>query len=111
MRDFSKVRRIVVKVGTNLLSSSSGVDRDRIRSIVKQVAELKKKGMEIMLVSSGAVGLGAKAIGHLTPVKHIPLKQACASIGQPLLMRVYEEEFASYNLLCSQVLITRSSLN
>ena len=111
MRDFGKVRRIGVKVGTNLLSSQNGVDRDRIRSIVRQVSSLRKAGMEIMLVSSGAVGLGAKAIGHLTPVKHIPLKQACASIGQPMLMRVYEEEFASFGLLCSQVLITRSSLN
>lgn len=111
MRDFGKIRRIVVKVGTNLLSSESGVDRERIRSIVSQIAALRKNGLEVMLVSSGAVGLGAKAIGHLTPVRHIPLKQACASIGQPMLMRVYEEEFASFGLLCSQVLITRSSLN
>ena len=111
MRSFGKIRRVVVKVGTNLLSSNTGVDRERIRSIVSQIARVKKEGYEIMLVSSGAVGLGAKAIGHLTPVRHIPLKQACASIGQPMLMRVYEEEFASFGLLCSQVLITRSSLN
>lgn len=111
MRNFGKIRRIVVKVGTNLLSSSSGVDRDRIKSIVRQISVLRKKGFEVMLVSSGAVGLGAKAIGHLTPVKHIPLKQACASIGQPMLMREYEEEFSSFGILCSQVLITRSSLN
>lgn len=111
MRNFEKIRRIVIKVGTNLLSSQSGIDRDRIRSIVRQIACLRQKGMEVMLVSSGAVGLGAKAIGHFTPVRHIPLKQACASIGQPMLMRVYEEEFAEYNLLCSQILITRSSLN
>lgn len=111
MRDFSRIRRIVVKVGTNLLSSSTGVDRERIIDIVTQIATLKEMGYQILLVSSGAVGLGAKAIGHLTPVKHIPLKQACASIGQPLLMRVYEEEFSKHNLLCSQILISRSSLN
>ena len=64
MRDFGKIRRIIVKVGTNLLSSKNGVDRERIRSIVRQVATLRKDGMEVMLVSSGAVGLGAKAIGQ-----------------------------------------------
>ena len=89
MRDFGGVRRVVVKVGTNLLSSESGVDSGRIRDIVDQIAALRATGRQVILVSSGAVGLGAKAIGHLNPVKHIPLKQACASIGHPLLMRVY----------------------
>ena len=111
MRDFSSVRRVVVKVGTNLLSSSTGIDKERIQIIVDEISELKNKGYQIILVSSGAVGLGAKAIGHLNPVKYIPLKQACASIGQPLLMRAYEEEFSRHGLLCSQILISRSSLN
>ena len=65
MRDFGKIRRIVVKVGTNLLSSKNGVDRERIRSIVRQVATLRKDGMEVMLVSSGAVGLGQKPLDTL----------------------------------------------
>ena len=111
MRDFGGVRRVVVKVGTNLLSSESGVDSGRIRDIVDQIAALRATGRQVILVSSGAVGLGAKAIGHLNPVKHIPLKQACASIGQPLLMRVYEEEFSRHDIICSQILITRSCLN
>ena len=68
MRDFSSVKRIVIKAGTNLLSSSTGIDKDRIRSIVDQIATLRELGYQVILVSSGAVGLGAKALGHNSPV-------------------------------------------
>ena len=111
MRDFSKARRIVIKAGTNLLSSETGLDRDRVASIVSQISELKDEGYQVLLVSSGAVGLGAKALGHTSPVVYITMKQACAAIGQPLLMSAYREEFAKHNLLSAQVLITRSILN
>lgn len=111
MRDFSSVKRIVVKVGTNLLSSAGGIDKNRIRALVDQIALLREQGIQVLLVSSGAVGLGAKALGHETAVKYIPLKQACASIGQPLLMAEYHKEFKRHNQLCAQLLITRSVLN
>ena len=111
MRDFSSVKRIVVKAGTNLLSSESGVDMDRISAIVDQISALKEMGHQVILVSSGAVGLGAKALGHTSPVVYVAMKQACAAIGQPLLMSAYREEFQRHNLLCAQVLITRSILN
>ena len=111
MRDFSSVKRIVVKVGTNLLSSKSGIEKSRIRSLVDQIVALKDKGIQVLLVSSGAVGLGAKALGHESAVKYIPLRQACAAIGQPLLMVEYQKEFRRHNILCSQLLITRSVLN
>ena len=111
MRDFFGVRRIVVKAGTNILSSASGVDMKRIASIVDQIAKLKDMGYQVLLVSSGAVGLGAKALGHNSPVVYIAMKQACAAIGQPLLMSAYKAEFDRHNLLCAQVLITRSILN
>ena len=111
MRDFSKVKRIVIKAGTNLLSSETGIDMERVSAIVSQIAELKDAGYQVLLVSSGAVGLGAKALGHTSPVVYIAMKQACAAIGQPLLMSAYREEFAKHNLLCAQVLITRSILN
>ncbi|MDY5930864.1 MAG: glutamate 5-kinase [Candidatus Ornithospirochaeta sp.] len=111
MRDFSSVRRVVLKVGTNLLSSSSGVDRDRIGDIVRQISILRDRGYQVLLVSSGAVGLGAKALRHNNPVVSVPMRQACAAIGQPLLMSAYEDAFSKYNLLSAQVLITRSILN
>ncbi len=111
MRDFTSVRRIVVKAGTNILSSESGVDMERIAAIVDQIASLKEMGYQVLLVSSGAVGLGAKALRHNSPVVYIAMKQACAAIGQPLLMSAYKAEFDRHNLLCAQVLITRSILN
>lgn len=111
MRDFSHVKRIVVKVGTNLLTTKDGIDESRIADIARQVAALKDRGYQVLLVSSGAIGMGAKKLRHQTAVVHIPLRQACAAIGQPILMSAYEAEFAKYNLITAQVLITRSVLN
>ncbi len=111
MRDFSNVRRIVVKVGTNLLSDESGIDKKRIGELVDQIAVLRKRNVQVLLVSSGAVGLGAKALGHESEVKYIPLRQACAAIGQPVLMDAWQREFSRHGILCSQILITRSVLN
>lgn len=111
MRDLRAVKRVVVKVGTNLLSSSTGIDKRRISDITRQIANVKGKGYQVILVSSGAVGLGALELGHKNKVVHIAMRQACASIGQPILMSYYREEFSAHNVLCSQVLITRNDLN
>ena len=111
MRDFSSVRRIVIKAGTNILSSPSGIDNARIEEIAREVARLREMGKQVILVSSGAVGLGAKALGHTSPVVYIAMRQACAAIGQPVLMGAYSEAFRRHNLLCAQVLITRTILN
>ena len=111
MRALSNIKTIVVKVGTNLLSSKTGIDNDRIRDIADQVARLRAQGYNVILVSSGAIGMGAKALKHDNPVKHIPLRQACAAIGNPLLMTAYQHAFAKHNMLCGQVLITRNVLN
>ena len=111
MRALSNIKTIVVKVGTNLLSSKTGIDNDRIRDIADQVARLRAQGYNVILVSSGAIGMGAKALRHDNPVKHIPLRQACAAIGNPLLMTAYQHAFSKHNMLCGQVLITRNVLN
>ena len=111
MRDFSGVKRIVVKAGTNILSSPSGIDSGRIDEIAGEIARLREMGKQVILVSSGAVGLGAKALGHTSPVVYIAMRQACAAIGQPVLMSAYREAFSRHNLLCAQVLITRTILN
>ena len=111
MRDFSQVKRIVVKVGTNLLSSKNGINRERLNEICREIAALKDMGIQVLLVSSGAVGLGAMELGHKNKVVHIPMRQACASIGQPLLMSCYREAFSRYNIISSQVMLTRNDLN
>ena len=111
MRDLGRIKTVVVKVGTNLLSSKNGVNKERIQDIADQVSKLRSLDYQVLLVSSGAIGMGAKALRHDNPVKHIPLRQACAAIGNPLLMTAYQEAFAKHRLLCGQVLITRNVLN
>lgn len=110
-RDLSKVKRIVVKVGTNLLSSENGIDENKIEDIVFQVAELKSRGYQVILVSSGAIGMGAKELGIIHPVKAIAYRQALASIGQPILMSAYRKYFNKHSIVCSQVLLTRTLLD
>lgn len=110
-RDLTNVHRLVVKVGTNLLSVQEGIDEMCIDSIVDQIAQLHKRGYQVLLVSSGAVGMGAKELHLKGPVKQVSMRQACASIGQPLLMSSYRRSFKRHNLVCSQILLTRKDLN
>lgn len=110
-RDFSSVRRVVIKVGSNLLSDKTGVDVQRIEHVVSGIAQLREIGIQVLLVSSGAVGLGAKELGRTSAVKQTAMRQACASIGQPLLMSHYRTACKAHNCICAQILITRSELN
>lgn len=110
-RDLSNVKRIVVKVGTNLLSTPDGIDEKKIKDIVYQIAELKRKGYQVILVSSGAIGMGAKELGIKNPVSAIAFRQALASIGQPVLMSAYRKYFKQQNMVCSQVLLTRTLMD
>ncbi len=110
-RDLADVKRIVLKVGTNLLSCKDGIDETRIDSIVEQIACLMKKKYQVLLVSSGAIGMGAKELHLKGPVKQVAMRQACASIGQPLLMSSYRRAFKKHGLVCSQILLTRKDLN
>ncbi|WP_320130579.1 glutamate 5-kinase [uncultured Sphaerochaeta sp.] len=110
-RDFSHVQRVVVKVGTNLLSTSEGIDEQCIEDIVKQIAALMKNKFQVLLVSSGAIGMGAKELHLKDAVKQVAMRQACASIGQPILMSSYRKAFKKHGLVCSQILLTRKDLN
>ena len=110
-RDFSHVRRMVVKVGPNLLSSPEGIATRQLEMVVINIVELKERGIQVLLVSSVAIGLGARLRGRATAGERIRLRQACASIGQPLLMSHYRLAFKKHGLVCAQVLLTRSDLN
>ncbi|MFA5468626.1 MAG: glutamate 5-kinase [Sphaerochaetaceae bacterium] len=110
-RNFSKAHRVVVKVGTNLLSGGNGVDAARIARVVQDIVTLRQRGVQVLLVSSGAIGLGAKELNRNAKVRQIALRQACASIGQPLLMSHYRLAFKNHAVICSQILLTRSDMN
>ncbi len=110
-RDFSAIQRVVVKVGTNLLSTKEGIDEGCIDGIVEQLVEMQRQGLQVLLVTSGAIGMGAKELKLTGAVKQIAMRQACASIGQPLLMSSYRRAFKKHGVVCSQILLTRKEMN
>jgi len=111
MRDFSQTKRIVIKIGTQTLTKDRGVDSAYLRSIARQVAALRGAGQKVVLVSSGAIGMGAMQLGLEAPIKETRMRQACAAIGQPLLMAEYRKAFSRYDVTVSQVLLTAEVLD
>ncbi len=111
MRNFTNSKRIAIKIGTNTLSKDGGVDGAFIRSLASQVAGLVKSGREIVIVTSGAIGMGAAQLKISEAVTGTQMRQACAAVGQPLLMSEYKKAFGKFNLTCAQVLLTAEVLN
>jgi glutamate 5-kinase len=111
MRDFSKIRKIVIKIGTNTLTRDGALNLDYIDNIANQIARLKEKGYQPLLVSSGAIGFGAKEMGRTTRVSKTRYKQAYAAIGQPLLIDAYRKAFKKSGIFIAQVLLTREALD
>jgi glutamate 5-kinase len=106
------IELLVVKVGTTLISSPKEfLDRTKMRSIVEDLANLRKRGVKIILVSSGAIGAGMAILGLKTRPKLLPQKQAAAAIGQSKLMHFYKELFNEYGLHVAQVLLTKDDLD
>lgn len=103
--------RIVIKFGTNILTNEEGeVSLPRIYSFIEDVSKLKKSGKEVILVTSGAVGLGKKKL-NLENTDAVALKQACAAIGQSKLMSLYESAFDQYDLPVAQILLTEDDFS
>jgi len=103
--------RIVIKFGTNILTNDEGdVSLSRVYSFIEDVSKLKKSGKEIILVSSGAVGLGKKKLG-VDSTDAVAMKQACAAIGQSKLMSIYENAFDQYGLVVAQILLTEDDFS
>ncbi|MFP4331271.1 MAG: glutamate 5-kinase [Alkalispirochaetaceae bacterium] len=111
MRNFTEVKRIVIKVGTSLLTSPEGIDKRYIESLAAQIAEVRGSSREVLLVSSGAIGLGARELGIKGRVQEIRMRQACAAIGQPILMNTYKGIFKALGIETAQVLLTKEVLN
>src|SRR5213078_2846146 len=101
-------RRVVVKLGTSTVAGAAGeVSVKRIEPLVRSIAGLIRGGRQIVLVSSGAVGLGAGRLGlHPSRLKDVVVRQACAAVGQSLLMHAYEQLFRVHDVKIAQVLLT-----
>lgn len=111
MRDFSQVKRVVIKIGTTTLSKGDKIDKGYVSDIASQIAKLKDEGRHIVIVSSGAIGMGAGSLRLKGPVVSLKMRQACAAIGMPLLMYEYKKAFSKYGILVAQVLLTAKVLN
>jgi glutamate 5-kinase len=106
----SRARRIVVKVGSQLLSSAAGIEEGRLEGLVRRIAELHDQGKEMIVVSSGAVAAGMMRLGRKERPKTIPEKQALAAVGQIQLMALYERSFSRFDKSVAQVLLTHEDL-
>ena len=106
--ELKKVKRVVVKVGTSTLTHATGrLNLDQIEKLVRQISDLANEGREMILVTSGAVGAGIAEIGLSERPSTIPEKQACAAVGQGILMHIYRKFFSEYGYMVGQVLLTR----
>lgn len=105
-------KRIVVKVGSSSLvhEMTGELDLYKLEQLVRLLCDLKNQGKDVILVSSGAIGVGRKALGLNRRPDTLPLKQACASVGQAALMMIYQKLFNEYNQLSSQILMTKHTI-
>lgn len=105
-------RRIVVKVGTSTLTHPNGqLNLGRMERLVRELADIHNQDIEVLLVSSGAIGTGANRMGLKQVPRTLPEKQALAAIGQGALLHMYEKFFAEYGKTVAQVLLTREDLD
>ena len=108
---FIEAKRIVIKLGTNILRGDDGhVSLPRIFSFIEDISNLVHNGKEVIVITSGAVGLGKKRL-NLESTEGTALKQACAAIGQCKLMSIYESGFDTYGLVAAQILLTEDDFS
>ncbi|MDR0947372.1 MAG: glutamate 5-kinase [Ruminococcus sp.] len=108
MFDIHTKKRIVIKLGTSTLTHRTGrLNIRRMETLVKIISDLENTGLEIILVSSGAIGLGMSKIGLTARPSETSMKQACAAVGQVDLMYMYDKLFSEYGYKVGQILLTK----
>ncbi|TFG48510.1 MAG: glutamate 5-kinase [Candidatus Brocadiia bacterium] len=113
MRNFENAKKIVIKIGTNTLTKPGtiAIDTTFVKKIARQISELQNTGRQVVIVTSGAIGMGAGQLKIPNKVKDTKMRQACAAIGQPLLMQEYRKAFLGYGITVAQVLLTAEVFN
>ena len=104
-------RRVVIKIGSSVLSSTAGLNRERIRDLTRQIIAVRDRGMEVAVVTSGAIAAGVARLDLQRKPRTIPEKQAAAAVGQIGLMALYERSFSRRGHKVAQVLLTRDDLS
>ncbi len=112
-REFLKdKKRIIVKIGSSSLThpETGSLNLDKMERLVRILTDLRNQGKDVILVTSGAIAVGRKALGLKDRPKERSVKQACAAVGQASLMMVYQKLFAEYNQTAAQILITKYTM-
>ncbi|TFE72940.1 glutamate 5-kinase [Methylacidiphilum caldifontis] len=105
-------KRWVVKFGTGVLSTKEGsLDLQQMENLTKQLIEIKKRQIDVIVVSSGAIGCGMEILGYEKRPDNIEELQACSTLGQPFLMHYYKKFFSSYGFHVAQILVTYFDLD
>lgn len=105
-------KRIVIKIGSSSITheETGALDLTKLEILVRELCDLKNRGKDVILVSSGAIAVGRQAIGFHHRPKNIAEKQACAAIGQAQLMMIYQKLFSEYGHRAAQVLMTKNTM-
>lgn len=112
MRNFDHVKNCIIKIGTSSLCDAKGnVDTERILGFIEQIAMIRRKGIQVTLVSSGAIKTGQEEMHLEKKPKNLPDKQALAAIGQASLMRIYDNLFNLYHIKIAQLLMNHEDFD
>ena len=111
-KDIREKKRIVIKIGTSTITheETGSLNLLKLEKFVRILTDFKNQGKEIVVVSSGAIGVGRKAIGLKERPEEKSVRQACAAIGQARLMMVYQKLFGEYNQMTAQILMTKYTM-
>ena len=109
---FKEKKRVVVKIGSSSLNypETGNLNFTKLDHLVRELCNLRNRGMDVCLVSSGAISVGRQTLGLTERPKDISTKQACAAVGQARLMMIYQRLFAEYNEVAGQVLMTKNTM-
>lgn len=109
---FKQKRRVVVKIGSAALhhSNTGRLNLGKVERLVRELCDIRNRGADVCLVSSGAIAVGRKVIGLTEPPDHISTKQACAAVGQARLMMTYQRMFSEYHQTAGQILMTKGTM-
>lgn len=109
---FSVKKRVVVKIGSSSLNyeETGSLNLTKLERLVRELCNLRNRGLDVCLVSSGAIAVGRRSLGLAERPGDISTKQACAAVGQARLMMVYQKLFAEYNQVAGQVLMTKNTM-
>ena len=109
---FHEKKRVVVKIGSSSLNyeETGSLNFTKLEHLVRELCNLRNRGMDVCLVSSGAIAVGRQSLGMNERPRELSTKQACAAVGQARLMMIYQKLFAEYNQVAGQVLMTKNTM-